>query len=212
MAAASATCSWNFRSRRSQLALETVVAAFLRREQGRHSHVGHIAAGRSPTARVRAYSGENVLDLVFSDVAGTVARVVPGISDHEAVVTRAKFSVPATEEHSRLAWEFHKADWMRLQDKFTEHSWECMASMDPDAGAEFFTNSVLDLTQECIPRVNKDFKKSTHPWLTDLAVEAVKEKLAAQGTEAEREKAERCSSVLMGEESSTNTWFAARGG
>ena len=71
--------------------------------------------------------------------------------------------------------------------------------MDPDEAAEFFKANFLEIAEKCIPRAPKKFRKSTHPWLTNAGVEAVREKLAAQGQEDERDKAEQCSRILMGE-------------
>ena len=107
--------------------------------------------------------GENVLDLALTDVANTKAHVIPGVSDHRAVLTTLTFSVPATEERGRLVWQFAEAGWELLVHKFTEHSWQAMTDMDPDECAQFFTESVLEISEGCIPRVCKHFKQSTHP-------------------------------------------------
>ena len=138
-----------------------------------------------------------LLDLVLSDIEHVKARVAAGVSDHKSVIVDVSFKVPATEEHERWIWQFRKADWGLLQDSIAEYNWECMREMHPDESATFFTQKLLELSEAAIPRERKSFRKCTHPWLTPAAVDAVRDKLAAQGTENERPKAESCSATLM---------------
>ena len=137
-----------------------------------------------------------LLDLVLSDIEHVKARVAAGVSDHKSVIVDVSFKVPATEEHERWIWQFRKADWGLLQDSIAEYNWECMREMHPDESATFFTQKLLELSEAAIPRERKSFRKCTHPWLTPAAVDAVRDKLAAQGTENERPKAESCSATL----------------
>ena len=68
--------------------------------------VGAVQVVREPTRE--AY----LLDLVLTDVAGTKAKVIPGVSDHEIVIASCKLSVPGCETHRRTVWQFRDADWM----------------------------------------------------------------------------------------------------
>ena len=62
-----------------------------------------------------------------------------------------------------------------------------------------FTEELLHIAEENIPRRSASIKKSTHPWLTERAEEAVRRKHAAQGTEQETEAARECSDILLAE-------------
>ena len=50
-----------------------------------------------------------------------------------------------------------------------------------------------------IPRRILHERKTTHPWINDIVLRHVREKLAAQGTEKEDECRRRCSKVIMEE-------------
>ena len=141
----------------------------------------------------------HLLDLVLADVKHCSARVIPGVSDHKAVVVNVSFKVPTSEEHERVVWRYREADWQLLNGRIEDFQWDSMEGMHPDNCAEFFTRNLLELAETAIPRESKRFVKSSHPWLTEVGIKAVQDKLAAQGQEDERAKAEQCSAILMNE-------------
>ena len=148
---------------------------------------------RSPTR------GENLLDLVLTDIEGVKARVVPGVSDHDIVVASLKLSVPETEVSEREVWDFGKGDWDGLHDASVESDWSFIARVDTDRAASDLTADILAKAERFIPRRQLKERKTTHPWLSDRAIDAVKDKHAARGSVNELFAAQRCSQILLEE-------------
>ena len=71
--------------------------------------------------------------------------------------------------------------------------------MDTSAGAAKLTSTILELATEAIGKRLLKEKKSTHPWLTDRAVEAVSVRDAAAGTENELIAVLECSRIMKEE-------------
>ena len=49
-------------------------------------------------------------------------------------------------------WQFRDADWDRLSEDIQAFDWTPLETMDPNAAAEFFTTSAMDLCEQCIQR------------------------------------------------------------
>ena len=142
--------------------------------------------------------GEKLLDLVISDLGEIKASVTCQIADHRGVLADLSINMPKEPVHSRVMWNFRGADWQRMEDKLKEESWEFLES-DPNRGAEFLSNKILEAARSCIPRSERKVSNRRHPWLTQRAAIAVSAKHAAVGTEKERDTTEECSNILMDE-------------
>ena len=141
----------------------------------------------------------NLLDLVLTDIDGVKAVVSPGISDHEIVTASLRLSVPKSEVIERQVWQYREADWDRLIDILDLTDWSFAETLDTSSAAERMTELILDAMLACIPKRTLQERKSTHPWLTELCVAAVRNKQAARGTDREREAAEECSRIMLQE-------------
>ena len=74
-----------------------------------------------------------------------------------------------------------------------------MSATFPSEGAKRFTEELLRIAEENIPKRSASIRKTTHPWLTERGEEAVRTKHAAQGTEQEEAAARECSKILFEE-------------
>ena len=154
---------------------------------------------REPT-RSDSHSGnEYLLDLALTDLEDVRCEVGAKVSDHKVVKVTLKLTMPKQETVVRKVWDFKKADWNKLQQRLCDTKWNFLDTLDPDRGAEKLTETLLKALKEAVPERTLYEKKTTHPWLTEKAVQLVAAKHAAEGTEKEQEAVEECSAGLLEE-------------
>ena len=148
---------------------------------------GLVQIVKSPTR------GEHLLDLVLTDLVGVVTTILGAISDHSAVLAVVKLHIPETHLIQRKLWHFQSADWERLSDMLCEikPDWNTV-----DAAVETMSGEILSCASACIRKEIKAVKKSSHPWLTHKAIEAVAEKHKHQGSTSELEATKCCSKTF----------------
>jgi hypothetical protein len=149
----------------------------------------------SQPTRKHTSGSDHLLDLVMADIE-VVATVGGTIRDHRYVLTKMKAPVPDSVEVEREAWNYSKADWVRLKDELRQHDWTTLHSMNADEAATSITDIILRLAKECIGKRKLEERKTTHPWLTPEIMRLTAEKKKAEGTEEERAAIERCSSEI----------------
>ena len=143
--------------------------------------------------------GDNLLDLVLTDLANVECTVLPRIADHSVVTATLHLNVPKHQEHRREVWRFAKADWERLQSELDAQDWEQLRHTTPTDGATWLTDCVLQHARNAIPTATVTDKKRTHPWLTDGTLTLVAAKQQATGTAREHAAAEACSRGIAAE-------------
>ena len=116
---------------------------------------------------------EHLLDLILTDMADISCEVGPKIADHNYIVATTGVEAPETQVMERSVWDYKKADWVLFQESIEEYDWSFLLEMDTSAGAERLTEVILQLANEAIGKRLLKEKKSTHPWLTGRAVQAV---------------------------------------
>ena len=121
--------------------------------------------------------GDNLLDLAMTDIGEATASMVAAIADHRGVLVTIPFTMPKVAAHDRQIWHFRDADWVRLREQLAEEDWKQVGTLPPDEGATMLTEIILKHAAECIPKRTARMQKSTHPWLTKRAEEAVRSKL-----------------------------------
>ena len=136
---------------------------------------------------------------MLTDEPDCTAWPCAAVADHKGVMTAVTFKIPETASHQREVWHFREADWERMTSNIEETNLEFLAATFPSEGAKRFTEELLNIAEENIPRRSANIRKSTHPWLTERGEEAVRRKHAAQGTEQETEAARECSEILLEE-------------
>ena len=120
--------------------------------------------------------GANLLDLVLTDLEKTSAVVLGCVADHAAVLSAVRLQIPKAQTINREVWLFQEADWARLQDTLQEDLRNNLKCADPDEAAKMFSTQFLPSAEECIDKKTLAVRKSTHPWLTEKALQAVAEK------------------------------------
>ena len=143
--------------------------------------------------------GEHLLDLVLSDIPGVTATTTAAVADHMGVLAVVPFSVPEVAAHQRTLWDFRRADWEQLQARLSETDWSFISRCQPDDGSAGVTERILDAAADCIPKREATVRRSTHPWLTKKAMDAIASKHRAQGQPDEQTAAVECSSILLAE-------------
>ena len=141
--------------------------------------------------------GDNLLDVVLTNIPGAKAKVSACIADHRLVTAEVPFKVPEQAAVARIVWQYAQADWEKMRDILENVEWAAMNTMTPDTAADYLSNTIISAAEQCIPKRTLQQKKSTHPWLTGEVEELVEAKRAAEGTPHEREAAEACSDGIL---------------
>src|SRR6185437_6572813 len=111
----------------------------------------------------------NILDLVFTNIysACTETRVVPGLSDHEAVISTLQLSHDLYRPPSRKTFLFRQADWVSMKNTlaafFDEFRENCPAKSSNDIWLEI-KSLLLKLMNDCIPTKNIT-SINKRPWM-----------------------------------------------
>ena len=146
----------------------------------------------------------NLLDLCLTDTQAA-AKVLPRISDHSLVSVTLKLELPATETLEREVWCYNRADWDKLAQAFQKEDWARLWHMDVNTATEDMTQTILAHMKEHIPKPTLVVRKTAHPWLNERAVQLVREKVEAEGTDRQDEAAMACSEGLLAEH---NSWVS----
>ena len=97
--------------------------------------------------------GANLLDLVLTDLGPLVrAKVIPGVSDHEAVLCTFEFPLPEVKPQQREVFDYSKARWGEMCDHLSCFDWSTLIrSDDADGSVERFTSFLLSTAKMYIP-------------------------------------------------------------
>ena len=165
--------------------------------EGRELH--EFCRERGLDERVRAPTrGNNLLDLVLTDLGALVrAKVVPGLSDHEAVLCVFEFPLPEVKPQRREVFEYSKARWSEMCDDLSGCDWPTLIrNDDADGSAQRFTSLLLHTAKKYIPQKWITDSSGTHPWLDDECRRLIQAKRAARGTDSFVLRRDECSRGL----------------
>ncbi len=145
--------------------------------------------------------GDNLLDLVLSDLEGDLkCKVVPGVSDHNAVLGVMNFAVPEDHVVERELFDYKTAPWADLNRDFASYDWySALAGLDADEAASAFTRVVMEKVRRRVRCKKSSVQISSHPWLNDRCRAAIRQKIAARGSPTEIQARNQCSEVLFEE-------------
>ena len=121
-----------------------------------------------------------LIDLVLTDVPDCAAKPCAAVADHRGVLTQVNFQIPETATHQREVWHFGDSDWERIVSSIEETSWKFLSATFPSEGAKRFTDELLRIAEENIPKRSASIRKTTHPWLNERCEEAIRRKHAAK--------------------------------
>lgn len=156
------------------------------RERGLEEKVG------SPTRN------DHLLDLVLTDLDDSIsARVIPGISDHEAVFIDFNFPLPEAIDVERTVFQYSKARWEDMRAHLASVDWFLVIrSGEVDASAERLTSEILHAIKRFIPQKIIQDRRGSHPWLDDVCRCAIRAKRLARGSSNYVARRNACSEVL----------------
>lgn len=156
--------------------------------------LGLVEMVKSPTR------GPHLLDLCLTDMVSNVqCSVIPGVADHNMVLTEVDFGIQVGTERAREVWDFNQANWIGLNTRLATIDWSCLETMHPDDGAEHFTNTVIREAKCFIPVRTKVERTNTHPWINERCLALVAAKHAAMGTPQLATATAECSDGLLAE-------------
>ena len=106
-----------------------------------------------------ATRGENILDLVMSDVPGAVSTTTQpplGRSDHAVVIADFQLTASVDQPTTRTVWRYQRADWPRLSAFLRTTDWDTIIGDDPNISCELLTMRITEGMQRFLP--SKVFK------------------------------------------------------
>ncbi len=145
--------------------------------------------------------GDNLLDLVLSDLAGDLkCAVKPGVSDHEAVVGTISFGMPLEHTVERVLFDYKNAPWAKIKEDLSARDWDLeLSSLCVDDAAAHVSKVIMETLRKHIRHKTSKVRVSTHPWLNDRCRGAIEAKTAAKGTADENIARDECSKILSEE-------------
>ena len=67
----------------------------------------------------------HLLDLVLTDLHTDVrCSVLPKLADHSTILAQVKLGIPTVVEVPRECWQWQRADWKGMREKFSEVNWD----------------------------------------------------------------------------------------
>ena len=141
--------------------------------------------------------GDNLLDLVITDIESATTSCCTKIADHAVLFVTLSLSVPEHIEHRRAVWIYSCADWEGLEADIGGTDFSFLANGSSSAGAELMTKSVLEKVTNRIPQRMANCKQKSHPWLNDKIVDLVWKKHQANGTPEYQHAVRECSEGKM---------------
>ena len=112
----------------------------------------------------------NILDLFLTSNSSLVnhVRVVPGISDHDAVLVDSNITFGRVQQHRREIPLWKKADWESIRSHI-DTAWNDLPENTKDGTAEslwsWFRETIEDSIRKFVPH-RQAGKKDHHPWMS----------------------------------------------
>ena len=115
-------------------------------------------------------SSSNSLDLFFTnnDTLVNQVRVIPGISDHEAVFIESSLRPMKKASSPRRVFKYHKADYDSFNkdfQRFSEEFMEQVMTMDIEVMWKKFKTTIQTLMEKHIPHKTIRGDKKPKPWI-----------------------------------------------
>ena len=140
-----------------------------------------------------------LLDLVLSNVHGLSAEVLPYIADHKGVLCKLPCREILEKDVEREVWQLNKADWDGLKEALNQFDWHALQNGTAEDALAFFYEVLWNHLIKFIPRCSIKEKKSSHPWLNQRSIDAIKRKNDAENTDRFQVETDKCTQVLMEE-------------
>ena len=141
--------------------------------------------------------GRYLLDLVLSDLAEfEKTTIIPAIADHGIVDVCLKVSVPMGAGHSRLGWNYAKANWNKLENLLGDTDWNSVFTDDVDQSCAAVTKTIIEACSKCIPKRLVSCGQRPHRWVNEECVEAIQHKCNSYGSATFKVAERDCTIVL----------------
>ena len=123
----------------------------------------------------------NLLDLVFTTNPSLLKKStsIPGISDHDIVVSDFDTKLHVTNEKPRTSYKFHKANWDGIKSDLKDIYPEIKKSYDEDSSVEdLWTSFVSTLKNSMNKHIPSKCSKKTSrlPWINKTTLKLLKKK------------------------------------
>ena len=104
--------------------------------------------------RFREGETPSLLDLIFTNEEGMLSGLeyLPGLGKSDHLMLRFCLRCYTTQaDLNQRRLNFHKANFEKLRNMLNETNWECLSSLDIEAGYQFFWNKLASVVSACVP-------------------------------------------------------------
>ena len=98
--------------------------------------------------------GDNLLDLVLSDLENVSCSVKPKIADHNGVLVTLTLAVPLSSSFKRTVWCYQQADWKQLYSALEMYDWSLIDALAVDDSSLQFSDTILEAGAARIAWIN----------------------------------------------------------
>ena len=107
--------------------------------------------------------GDNLLDLLSTDVEDVQCKVVPKIAEYKGLLATLPLRAPNAAIITREVWQFAKADWDSLSLALSTEDWSWICDCSANEAAQRVTDTILLHARRLIPR--RIIQESNRPTL-----------------------------------------------
>ena len=126
-------------------------------------------------------------------------QVLAKISDHNAVLVKFDVGIPVSAVVKRTVFDYSKADWEAVRRDLAGHDWTPMDAQDVDSAERHLHLQIFATLRRHIPEREISERKSSHPWVNDRCLAAIRAKNESLGTADWDNKAAESSAILFEE-------------
>ena len=119
------------------------------------------------------------------------------VADHKAVLAKFDIAMAEATAVKRIVFDYAKANWAEMSRAFGNFDWTPMDALDVDSAERFFHRLTFAILRHHVRERELCERKSTHPWLNERCVEAIRAKNASAGPEAFAARTNECNAIIF---------------
>ena len=108
------------------------------------------------------------IDLLFTNHESIISdlKVLPPFnSDHSTITAEITYKTYKAQAYKKTIWKYDEADKNLIEEKFESQDWSFINGNDINLINETFSNKIMELADQSIPKVNFTYRPNDKPWM-----------------------------------------------
>ena len=108
------------------------------------------------------------IDLLFTNHESIISdlKVLPPFnSDHSTITAEITYKTYKAQAYKKTIWKYDEADKNLIEEKFESQDWSFINGNDINLINETFSNKIMELADQSIPKVNFTYRPNNKPWM-----------------------------------------------